>query len=302
MKQRPVDKINVQNRNRQKTAWWKALAVCLLVCALLAASVPTAAAAGTLTVKAMTFNLLFTGWWARSPLARAPGIVDMIRRESPDIIGTQETIEFWRIALGVSLWDEYGFAANIGKWFGFIDGSTIMYKRSRFECIEQGVFWLAEVEWMPWISWGAKDARIAGWAVLKEKSTGKTFRVINAHMDWKSAKAREESAKILLRRIKERDIPTILLGDFNSDPSAAPHKLLVNGGIKDAYSLTGAKVAREPTFHDYQTKNPWLRIDYIMGNKYLLKATNYKTIKDKVNGEYLSDHFPIEATLTLSIP
>ena len=65
-------------------------------------------------------------------------------------------------------------------------------------------------------SWNSRWPRICSYVVLKDKSTGKQFAFFNTHLDHKSDEARTNGVKLIVSKIKELNLPVILMGDFNS--------------------------------------------------------------------------------------
>ena len=115
----------------------------LTIWGLLAAS---AAAAEPAALKVMSFNLRYATakdgenhWDKRREL-----LLDTIRRERPDLLGTQETLALQRDYLAKNL-DGYE-AVGIGRDDGTERGemTAVLYKKERFEKHSAGHFWLSE--------------------------------------------------------------------------------------------------------------------------------------------------------------
>ncbi len=98
-------------------------------------------------------------------------------------------------------------------------------------------------------------------------------------------KIRATQAQILREAIHSKDIPTVVLGDFNDPPGS-----YVYHTIKKNYSNAFSTHAWGPGA-TYSGPIPFLRIDNILFSSHL-QATKYRTIPSKI-----SDHHPIMATL-----
>jgi endonuclease/exonuclease/phosphatase family metal-dependent hydrolase len=86
-------------------------------------------------------------------------------------------------------------------------------------------------------------------------------------MDHIGVKARAESAKLVLQKIKELNTktPVILTGDFNVDQHNESYALIDNSGIlKDSYEITALCYAQNGTFNSFKPDNKTdARIDHI---------------------------------------
>ena len=80
----------------------------------------------------------------RGQLRRRQFLVDTIRTFDPDVLGTQETLDFQRDYLAQSLpgYDHLGAGREDGGQRG--EMTALFYKRDRFEKLDGGHFWLSE--------------------------------------------------------------------------------------------------------------------------------------------------------------
>ena len=101
-------------------------------------------------------------------------------------------------------------------------------------------FWLSTITDRPNKVWDAVLPRICTWGKFRDKQTGFTFLFFNLHMDHIGVQARAESAKLILKKLKEfpEKLPAILTGDFNVDQHNESYLLLDNSGImRDSYQI-----------------------------------------------------------------
>ncbi|MBK9321972.1 MAG: endonuclease/exonuclease/phosphatase family protein [Bdellovibrionaceae bacterium] len=114
---------------------------------------------------------------------------------------------------------------------------------------------------------------------------------INTHLEYKSenAKFRQEQIYFLMNRFQQ--FPHVIMGDFNSSPKSAEQNQLIQNGYKNYFpgnTHTGAEDGNESA-----------RIDGYWFSKLLLPDINFLggeiLLKEKVNGQYLSDHFAVLA-------
>ncbi len=156
--------------------------------------------------------------------------------------------------------------------------------------------------------WDAALPRLCSWGQFTDNKSGFTFYFFNLHMDHIGVKARAESAKLVMAKIKEiaGNAPTILTGDFNVDQNNESYTLInTSGFLKDVYDLAPVKYAWSGTFNNFesQTKTD-SRIDHIFVTKgftvsrYGILTDSYRTTEnDTATTRMPSDHFPVMAVV-----
>lgn len=199
---------------------------------------------------------------------RSRVICDQINFEQPDVFGTQECFVH-QLKDMTNMLDGYeyvGVAREDGKENG--EYSAIFYKSERFDLKHSGDFWLSEHPDRPGLGWDAACTRICTWGELCDKATGFTFFFFNLHMDHVGIVARRESAKLVVRKIKEiagNKAPVILTGDFNVDQTNEIYRIFTESGIlKDSYTCARLRFAENGTFNGFDsTLKTDSRIDHI---------------------------------------
>ncbi len=253
----------------------------------------------------MTFNIRYDNpedgehnWKQRKAAA-----AELILSVDADLIGTQEVLINQLDDL-LALLPDY-LHIGVGREDGIDKGefSAILFKKTRFEVIESGTFWLSETpDVIGSVGWDASMERIASWAILLDRQTNKQLKFINTHFDHRGKKARAESSKLLLDKIAEKsnNLPVILTGDFNSTPESEPVQIIYESKILfDAAILNSKKTGPEWTFHGFG-KTPEKRrrrIDYVFFNA-SFEVVEYNNIFEKVGYTFHSDHNPIHVQLT----
>lgn len=227
------------------------------------------------------------GWAVRGPYC-----ADMIRFHGFDIFGTQELKinQINDMLKRLPGYNYIGVARDDGKEKG--EYSAIFYDTDKIEVIDHGDFWLAEDTTYPHLGWDARCIRICTWGKFKVKDTGFTFIYFNLHMDHKGVKARAESAKLILKKIKElpEKLPVMLSGDFNVDQTSESYLLLHNSGVmKDAYELAEFRYAPNGTFNAFKTDRfADKRIDHIFLTPEF-KVKKYGILTDTYRSEPISE-------------
>lgn len=260
-------------------------------------------------VNVMSFNIRLdnpgdslNNWKYRKDVA-----AQIIKDQNIDIVGTQEVLhnQLQDLLERLPGYTSVGVGREDGKEKG--EYSALFYKKDRFDEVESGTFWLSETpEVAGSKGWDGACERVASWAILKEKETGKQIFAINTHLDHIGEVARQEGVTLLINRAKElsKGLPVIITGDFNAEheSNVIKHVLDENNSLQlfDSRTLSFAEDAAEWTFHDFgrlpENERPY--IDYIFVSKGIL-VDEYRVMDEKLNDIYLSDHCPIVARLTI---
>ncbi len=220
-----------------------------------------------------------------------------------DILGVQEA--FKHMLEGVCELNEYAYT-GVGRDDGKDAGehSAILYKTSRFELLQQGEFWFSETPESPSKGWDATCCnRLCSWGKFKDKQSEKRFFFFNVHYDHQGKKARLESSKLLISKIKEitKGASFFCTGDFNAIPESEPMQILYNDkNMYDAYQIS-AQPPYGPvgTFQGFKIQTSEKgRIDYIFVSKDI-EVLKYGVLTDMNDNRFPSDHFPVMIKATL---
>lgn len=260
-------------------------------------------------VKVMSFNVRYgtakdgENHWDK----RKDFLADTVKAFDPDLLGTQETLGFQRDFLAEKLpgYGAFGVGRDDGK--EKCEMMALYWRKSRFERIDGGHFWLSEKPDEPGSkSWDSSLPRMATWVKLKFKDGGKPILFVNTHFDHIGKVARLESAKLIRERITALgvDCSIIVTGDFNSGEGSEPYTALFGPRGND----------RSPVIDTFRTAHPerkaddgtttgfkagpsrGSRIDWIGASRdWTIAAAAID--RTERNGRTPSDHFPITATL-----
>lgn len=281
----------------------------LLVLPLLAAlsSQAKQPAPASAPVNVMTFNIRYDNpedsldnWTFRKDR-----VANAIRFYDADIVGTQEVLHNQLEDLKQRL-PGYG-VIGVGREDGKEKGeySALWYKKDRFALLDSGYFWLSETpEVAGSLGWDGACERIASWAKLRDKVSGREFFALNTHLDHVGVVARRESISLILDKVDKLSggLPVIVTGDFNSNPDSDVIKHVIDP--KNSQHLTDSRqiaaIVYGPawSFHDFG-KIPYARrplIDYVFVRNGL-KVSRYGVLAETENKAFLSDHAPILVTV-----
>ena len=233
---------------------------------------------------------------------RRDRVAKYIKKKHLDVVGLQEVLHAQLEDLLTRLpeYDYVGVGRTDGKTKG--EYSPVFFRKDKFEVLEKGNFWLSETPDVAGsVGWDAALERIASYAKLKDKRTGKVFMAVNTHFDHVGVKARRESAKLIMRKIQEivGDRPAVVTGDFNVTEDDEAYVTMTTNAfhMNDAYHITAKHTGANYTWHQFCKLPPEKRekIDFIFLTPTIqVKRTH---IEEPNTEALLSDHNPHWADL-----
>lgn len=251
------------------------------------------------TIKVMTFNLRYgtakdgpNHWDKRKDI-----LVDVIKNYDPDLLGTQECLDFQAKYIAEQN-PSYLYVGKGREKNGSGEQTAVFYKKDLWDVLDTKYFWISETpEKAGSKSWDTMCTRIVTWLKLKHKPSGKEILYINTHLDHKGEVARQKGAEIICERIKKDggNLPVIITGDFNAiGEKSEPWKIFINNGFNDSWLKANEKVGPLTTCCGFKDPdmNSDTRIDWVLyqGPFHPLKC---ETIVYNKEGKYPSDHFPV---------
>jgi endonuclease/exonuclease/phosphatase family metal-dependent hydrolase len=285
---------------------------------------------------------------------RRSSVVATIKKQMPDVLGVQEASQTWlkgdTTPGGLTQFEDLTNALRAsGTSYaltntmrnncvqdrhttncvysnrGASKGTKILYNSSTVQLVKQGSKLLAGST--------AADPRFLAWAVLKQKSTGKTFLFGNAHLTFESGavanemrKKQAQSAVATLKAVNTSNLPVIMVGDLNASKYTSggnlPYDVFTAAGYIDPLGNTygeswpsGAATAEKKIRANYDSFNHLSRtvtprfnygngsyLDYIFTSK--MRVGEWETVlnldaSNKVVGIIPSDHNMLRANVQL---
>jgi endonuclease/exonuclease/phosphatase family metal-dependent hydrolase len=230
-----------------------------------------------------------------------------IRNFGPDLVGIQEDLKRQRDFLA----DQFPGFEVVGRGAqGGNDGEyvSVMYRKSRFEEVRRGNFWLSETPDVPGSeSWGTAFPRMVTWLELRDKQNpGFNFVFMNTHWDHVSSSARVNSATLMRQKIRElaSGLPVVVTGDFNADQGGDAYRRMRGlddfdtvRNLADTYrTIHPGDADTIGTAHGFDGRAGDGRIDWILhDNDFTTVDANID--RTSYSGRYPSDHFPITAVI-----
>lgn len=254
-------------------------------------------------LKVCTFNL-------RTPVEkdginyfpnRKGRILDVIRRERPDVIGFQEVADSTRRWLREAL-DGY-VVVGCGRSRELSGESMIVaYRKDCFDMVSMDTFWLSTAPAVPGSIYGGTDQskcpRCSTAVVLKHDGAQQPFLFLNTHLDHKGKTARLLGAVQLLQYISVKNLPFVLTGDMNATPDSPEMQVIVSCKERKVVDLTEGITG---TFHGFgkYAKDEMPKIDYIFSDMESDPAETYVVPDIPEEGLYTSDHLPVFGFVTV---
>ena len=231
---------------------------------------------------------------------RKQAMVNLLQHYQPDIFGVQEGLHHQLEYLQENL-DNYQYI-GIGRDDGQTRGeySAIFFDTTKFMVTLSNTFWLSDTPETVSLGWGANYHRVCTYGVFTNKVSGQKALVMNTHFDHQSVLARDESAQLILQKMKAintNNLSVVLMGDFNTTPETPPISIVktvmadsFNESAKPHYGPVGS-------FNDFDP-NLTLdeRIDYIFIKG--IKVNSHIHIDDRrPDSFFVSDHLPVMVEL-----
>lgn len=260
-------------------------------------------------LRVMSFNIRYDtakdgdhGW-----RYRGIRVIEHLKKSDADFIGLQEVLPSQRQDLSKELLDfaMIGRSRETSPTEG--EATPILFRRSQWALVpsRSGTFWLSETPGSPGsISWKAATPRIATWGVFQSLTSERRVLVLNTHLDHASQEAREEGARVIARFLagESKDLPVIVLGDFNASASNPARRTLCEG-VAGSPPLSDTYNERHPgpehdaaTFHGFKGGSTGPRIDAILVSR-AFEVVDATIDRATIDGLFLSDHYPVIADL-----
>ena len=236
-------------------------------------------------------------------IMRKEGMIELINSISPDILGIQEGLMHQVDYLDTNL-DSFRYV-GVGRDDGNKKGEfcAIYYNKNKYRLIKSSTFWLSENPSEVSIGWDAALERICTYAQLETLNGNNKIWIFNTHFDHFGKMAREQSAKLLIKKIRNINTdgePTVVMGDFNALDNSKVIEVLKKE-FKDSMEIS--EIGHNGpigTFNNFLSKQEITkRIDYIF--IYGMKIVSHEHVNKKLdNGNHISDHLPVLTKMKIS--
>ena len=230
---------------------------------------------------------------------RKDTVTRFIQAQDMDIVGMQEVLhnQLEDLLQRLPGYKSIGVGRDDGKTKG--EYAPILYKEDRFEVLDSNTFWLSQYpDSIGFIGWDGACTRIATWAKMKDRQSGKIIMAVNTHFDHVGVTARWEGALLIIRKIKEivGDRPAVLTGDFNVNDQSEAYRTITSNAfvLKDAAKIAGKQTGVDYTFHNFGQipSEQCEKIDYIFVTPQIKVLDSFIPKEAAPGSKFLSDHNP----------
>ncbi|MEL0269720.1 MAG: endonuclease/exonuclease/phosphatase family protein [bacterium] len=227
---------------------------------------------------------------------RKVALLDLINTLSPDILGIQEGL-IHQVEFLASKMNDYKYV-GVGREDANRKGEycAIFFNEKKYKLLKNSTFWLSESPNEVSIGWDAALERICTYSLLEAINGGNKIWVFNTHFDHVGNIAREESARLILEKIKMLNIqeePVLVMGDFNALEKSKVIDILrqsLNDTMRDADIEHKGPIG---TFNNFLNNQEIIkRIDYIFSKGF--QTISHQHVDKRLdNGNHISDHLPV---------
>ena len=262
----------------------------------------------------MSFNVKVTQTSEILSNPRVDLVANTILENNPYVFGVQEADDLWMSRLNGKLGHIYT-AVGKGRDGNSGEHSAIFYRTDMFTCLASGTKWLSNTPDTAGSKYSGTEGtanypRIMTYVVLQRKSDGAKFIYVNAHLDNNGSNngtvaenIRNAQVKILLAEIQKLykahgNLPTIVTGDFNTQPNTASYTTMIESGFIDS-SKVAKQTENERTYNGNSDSGSVI-FDYIFVSSDLKNiVSTYNVCPEKRDGKWISDHNAIIANITI---
>lgn len=263
------------------------------------------------SIKVMSFNMK-RNYFSFGPnrwTNRVAMIDKMIKKQQPDIIGTQELTEKTLDDLKRFL-PEYRFVGQGRGGLNKGEFTAIFFRKDKFVLKEEETFWLSDTPNIPSRGWFALVPRICTTCTLALRDDqSQILSIFNTHLDHLSWVSRMKSLDLISDKMTEKnqnkDVKVLLMGDFNTTSSSRTiqrwyDELITKKDIhlnNSYYQSTVKEIGR--SYHGFKGKKEGTPIDFIFVS-HQLNIQKVKLCREAMNARYPSDHYPVLVQLAFS--
>lgn len=231
-------------------------------------------------------------------------VVSVIRETGPTVLGLQEATsgQLDDLIHELPFYASLSVGSEDGREAGAHNAILVDTRRLRVE--DRGVFWLsAEPDRPGSATWGNRQPRTCIWALLRDDRNGQRLLLLNTHLDHRSRSSRSRSLELIGERLESLPaVPTIVLGDFNMEPSdPVLAQFLRDEELNDALgTAANGQAPTSGTFHGFEGGEDGPRVDHIFASSQVAVEKAEILRHRDPDGRYPSDHFPVTATVRMT--
>ena len=239
---------------------------------------------------------------------RRDSLAHFIQAQEISVCGMQEVLyeQLKNLCKLLPEYDYVGVGRDDGKKKG--EYSPIFYRKKEWKALKSGTFWLSPTpDVIGSKGWDAALPRIATWALLEHRQSGRQIMAINTHFDHVGQQARVESGKLILQKSRELagNVPLVLTGDFNVGEESDVYQSITHQPdfpIRDSFHAGAPHEGIRYTWHNF-AKIPvrqCSKIDFVFTSPGIQTLRTFIPAESREpDGFLMSDHNPFITTLEI---
>ncbi|KAK2602749.1 hypothetical protein N8I77_009256 [Diaporthe amygdali] len=213
-------------------------------------------------------------------------------------------------------WAHIGVGRDDGKSAG--EFSPVFYKTDTWKCERSQTYWLSPTPEEPSTGWDAVLPRIVTMGQFEHRENGARVVVLSTHFDHIGLKAREESAKLILKltdswvgefnKSGKGKPPVYLGGDFNSTPEDKAYQTMTapGTGMTDISTIVpeDRRYGNVLTYTSFNEPNETpSRIDFLfVKDTSDIKFLTFGVLANRFDdGVFVSDHRAVVADMEIPV-
>ena len=272
-------------------------------------------------IKVMSYNVLVNLYYDdKETLPRdITKLAEFIASEAPDVFGTQETQTFHKEAILAAMTD---YDCYEGLPLNSNCSNMVFWNSNKFKLVEKGVRYLTATPIIESKIPESNSIRGYSFVVLESLTTHNQFMFVNTHLTYRNSSGatdddtpRYKQAQYLkkfLESEKYKELPIVLVGDFNSEPASRTIGLLGNVERFDRAEIVADKKGdTSGTINTASGKNHVkMVLDHIFVTSDRITTKYYTTLNEESKKpytnpdgteiqRYLSDHMPVVAEIII---
>lgn len=229
-------------------------------------------------------------------LYRSEGLIEVIEKYQPDVLGVQEYTPLWEFVMEDFI-AETDYEIELKYRQADDEATAIIYNAKRLELLYAEHFWLSDTPEEESLSYDDTLPRICTRCDFKDKETGVEFTHINTHFGLTSY-AQESSGTQINTYIKENleGRAVFLTGDMNCVVASGGYVNITADDLLVDSSYMAEEIGEDcGTFNGFQDGVFNGPIDYIFVTPELVEPLYYSVLLDKPGGIFISDHYAVFA-------
>ena len=268
----------------------------------------------------MSYNVLYDMYYddSKDNSRDITALADFIKDQGADVFGTQETLKVHKNEI-LKAMPNYDCYEGIKLAGGAEMSNMIFWNADKYKAVSKGFQYLSATPYIESKIDESNSYRGFSYVVLESLATKKQFLFVDVHLTYRDSDNNNSGSKVETARFKQaqylvkflesekfKDMPIILVGDFNSVPNSKALNVIENADRMDrALTVAATKGDTGSTLakNSHTERVSKYIFDHIFVTSDRIATDYFTTVDVKINDSgaqrYPSDHLPILAKITI---